>query len=129
MKHLFVGALVLSAASLMAQKQTMPPYQPPPYSTPPTFPQDQGTTPSEATPQQGQPMTSVEIEDQIQKKLDKDPGLINTSVSAKVDDKTVTLTGNVDNEQQHDLALRIAQSYAGERKIVDRVQVRGMTQQ
>src|SRR3954468_3792210 len=116
MKHLFVGALVLSAASLMAQKQTMPPYQPPPYSTPPTFPQDQGTTPSEATPQQGQPITSVEIEDKIQKKIHKTPGLINTHVSAEVVEKTVTLTGNVDNEQQHALEQRIAQSYAGERK-------------
>jgi len=39
------------------------------------------------------------------------------------DENTVLLTGNVDSEQQHDLALRIAQSYAGDRKIVDKIKV------
>ena len=41
-------------------------------------------------------------------------------------DKLV-LTGNVDTETQHDLALRIAQSYAGDRRIVDKIKVKQQT--
>jgi hypothetical protein len=37
----------------------------------------------------------------------------------------VTLTGSVDTERQHDLALRITKSYAADRKIVDKIKVRG----
>jgi osmotically-inducible protein OsmY len=33
------------------------------------------------------------------------------------------LSGTVDDERQHDLALRIAQSYAGDRRIVDNIQI------
>ena len=40
-----------------------------------------------------------------------------------MDENSVILTGRVDSEQQHDLALRIAQSYAGDRKIVDKIKV------
>jgi osmotically-inducible protein OsmY len=34
------------------------------------------------------------------------------------------LTGSVDTERQHNLALRIAQSYAGDRKIADKIKIR-----
>src|SRR5258705_8827165 len=37
----------------------------------------------------------------------------------------VTLTGSVDTERQRDLALRIAQSYAGRRKIVGKIKIQG----
>jgi len=42
----------------------------------------------------------------------------------KADDESVMLTGTVNTEKQHGLALRIAQSYAGQRKIVDKIQIR-----
>jgi len=54
-----------------------------------------------------------------------EPALANTNVEVKTTDKSVTLTGSLDTERQHDLALRIAQSYAGDRKIVDKIKIRG----
>jgi len=39
----------------------------------------------------------------------------------------VTLSGTVNTEQQHDLALRIAHSYAGDRKIVDKIELMQQT--
>jgi osmotically-inducible protein OsmY len=39
----------------------------------------------------------------------------------------VILTGTVASEEQHDLALRIAQSYAGDRKIVDKIKLTQLT--
>jgi osmotically-inducible protein OsmY len=47
------------------------------------------------------------------------------NVGVKTTDKSVTLTGSVDTERQHDLALRIAQSYAGDRKVVDKLKIQG----
>jgi osmotically-inducible protein OsmY len=53
--------------------------------------------------------------------------LRNSNVGVHVDENSVILTGAVDSEQQHDLALRIAQSYAGDRKIVDKIKVMQQT--
>ena len=60
-----------------------------------------------------------------QDKLKSEPALANTKLGVKANAKSVTLTGLVDTERQHDLALRIAQSYAGDRKIVDKIKIRG----
>jgi hypothetical protein len=35
--------------------------------------------------------------------------------------------GIVESDVQHDLALRIAQSYAGDRKVVDKIRIRRQT--
>jgi len=37
------------------------------------------------------------------------------------------LTGTVDSEKQHDLAVRIAQSFAGDRQVVDKIKIRQQT--
>ena len=50
-----------------------------------------------------------------------------TAVKATVDDKAVVLSGTVETEKQHALALRIAESYAGERGIKDKITIRGTT--
>ncbi len=129
MKLLSLGAFLLIAASLMAQ-QGLPPYNPPPYSTPPTFPGQQNPSQpmppdTKAAPPEAPP--SADTQTQIQKKLTTEPLLANTSVEATVDDKSVVLSGAVENEQQHDLALRIAQSYAGDRRIVDKIHIQSKT--
>jgi osmotically-inducible protein OsmY len=47
------------------------------------------------------------------------------NLAVKADDKSVTLTGTVDTQRQHDLALSIAQSHAGDRKVVDQIKIKG----
>jgi len=80
---------------------------------------------TKAPPPQG--LSASEVEQQIQAKISNEPALANTKVGVKANDKSVTLTGTVDTEKQHDLALRIAQSFAGDRKIVDKIKVQERT--
>jgi hypothetical protein len=126
MKRTMCACLLLAAASLIAQQGPSPP-----YGTPPTSPDQR---PEAAPPQQmppdtqapaPRPLSSAEVQDQIQKQLDGDPALDGTAVKASVDESTVVLSGTVETERQHALALRIADSYAGGRRIRDKITVRG----
>lgn len=92
----------------------------------PTFPQPQQMPPDQKAPPP-QALSSSQVEQQIQKHLSTEPDLANTDVQVKADDRLVILTGTVDSDAQHDLALRIAESYAGERKLVDKIKVRQQT--
>lgn len=74
-----------------------------------------------------QPMSTETVEQQITQRLSSEPELSKSNIEAKVDEDSVVLTGSVDNETQHDLAVRIAQSYAGDRKIVDKIKVKEQT--
>src|SRR5205807_5616994 len=100
--------------------------QPPPYTTPPTFPEGQQMPPDKKAPPP-QELSPTQVEQQIEEHLNAEPALANTNLGTKVDERSVVLTGNVDSEMQHDLALRIAQSYAGDRKVVDKIKVRQQT--
>jgi hypothetical protein len=126
MKLALCGLALAFAVSAFAQQQS--PMNPPPYTTPPTFPDDQASRQemppdTKAPPPQG--LSTAQVEQQIQDKLNREPVLANANVGVKTDGKSVTLTGTVDTDAQHDLALRIAQSYAGDRTIVDKITVRG----
>lgn len=79
---------------------------------------------TEAPPPQ-QRMSSGEIQQQIQDKLDSEPALARSNVKANANDNVVILTGIVDNEREHQLAVEIARSYAGDREILDRIEVKG----
>jgi osmotically-inducible protein OsmY len=70
-------------------------------------------------------MSTAEVQQQIQQHLDSEPLLRSADIRARAQEDSVALTGTVDNESQHELALRITQSYAGERKIIDKIKVRG----
>ncbi len=123
MKRMLWGLALV--ASVFAQQQ--PPTNRPPYTTPPTFPE--GGTQQEMPPDTKAPpprgLSAAKVGQQIQDKLKSEPALANTKLGVKANAKSVTLTGLVDTERQHDLALRIAQSYAGDRKIVDKIKIRG----
>jgi len=125
MKRLLCGLALAFATSAFAQQQF--PTNPPPHTTPPTFPDDQASRqqmPPDTKAPPPQALSTAQVEQQIQDKLNSEPALANTNVGVKTDGKSVTLTGRVDTNAQHDLALRIAQSYAGDRKIVDQIKVR-----
>ena len=125
MKLAVAGALILSGAMLFAQQQSSPL---PPSTTPPTFPQDK--TPDKDIGRGMPPDTrakepsSADVQKQIQEKLDTEPGLAGNKLQVKVNSSSVILRGSVSDEEQHQAAHRIAESYAGSRKIIDRVTVK-----
>jgi BON domain len=132
---ILIAAMLVLSLALPAQQQAppAPDRQPAPGQTPPTFPEDQDPgarrMPPDMPPDTNAPepreLSSSEIRDQIQSKLNSEPGLENDRVSVKVTDSEVTVSGSVDDEAEHDLALRIAESYAGDRRVVDKVEIRG----
>jgi osmotically-inducible protein OsmY len=69
-------------------------------------------------------MSSQQVEGQILSQLRAEPSLSGTNVDAKVDDNSVVVTGNVHTIQQHDLAIAIARSNAGNRKVVDNIEIK-----
>jgi len=125
MKRILCGLVLLAGIAALAQQQGQPSPTTPPQGTPPTFPEDraprQPMPPDQEAPPQG--LSTPEIQQQIQQGLNSEPMLRNRDVGVHVDENSVILTGKVASEQQHDLALRIAQSYAGDRKIVDKIKV------
>jgi len=128
MQRLLFGFLLAFATMAFAQQQY--PSNPPPHATPPTFPQGQaprqGMPPDTVAPPPRQ-MSSTQVGQRIQDKLSTEPALANSNVQANVTDTVVFLTGTVENESQHQLALRIVESYAGDRRILDRIVVKGQT--
>jgi hypothetical protein len=128
MKRMLCGFALLFAISVFAQQQSIAPYNSPPTTTPPTFPQDQ--RPGEALPPDTRapaPMqpTDAEVHEQIEHKLATEPLLEHLPLRATVNKDTIVLTGTVNNEQQHRLARRVAESYAGQRQIIDKIKIRG----
>ena len=121
----------------LAQQQGQPPpdLQQPPYETPATFPEGShvpGRPPAQTTPPDEQvpppqTLSTEQAQKQITSHLNSEPGLDHTNLVAQVSDSAVVLSGNVRSEEQHDLALRIVQSYAGYRKVVDKVKIQQLT--
>jgi cytoskeletal protein RodZ len=126
MKRMLWLLALAFVTSAFAQQQS--PTNPPPYTTPPTFPEgrtQQEMPPDTKAPPPSETLSTAQVQRQIQEKLSAEPALANMNVGVKTTDKSVTLTGSVDTERQHDLALRIAQSYAGDRKVVDKLKIQG----
>jgi hypothetical protein len=125
MKRMLWCLALTFVTSAFAQQQ--PPTNSPPYTTPPTFPEGrpQQQMPPDTKAPPPQDLSASEVEQQIQDKLHREPALANTQIGVKIDATSVTLTGSVDTERQRDLALRIAQSYAGQRKVVDKIKIQG----
>ena len=132
MKHIvFCFVLLLSTMGIAQQQGQPPPTTSPPYQTPPTFPEASQTPRAQMPPDTQAPppqtMSTERVEQQITQRLSAEPELSQSNIDAKVDESSVVLTASVDTETQHDLAVRIAQSYAGDRKIVDKIKVKEQT--
>ena len=127
MKYVLCVSILLLATLSMAQQQKQPPPASPPYATPPTFPQEPRVSPPDEQETPSQTVSAEQVEHQIQQSLNSEPTLSNTNVGVKADEDSVVLNGTVATEQQHDLVLRIAQSQAGDRKIVDKIKLRQQT--
>jgi hypothetical protein len=57
--------------------------------------------------------------------LKKEPTLANSNVNVVVTDTTVELSGSVSTGKEKQTAKRIVQSFAGNRRVVDRITVTG----
>jgi BON domain len=132
MKHRICCIFLFLASMGFGQQQGQPPpTTSPPYQTPPTFPEGRQTPRTQMPPDTEAPppqsMSTQQVEQQIAQRFSSEPELSKSNIDAKVDDNAVVLTGSVDTETQHALALRIARSYAGGRRIVDKVKVKQQT--
>lgn len=119
MKTIFLASILLLATMGFAQYPQSPGGAP--QTTPPTFPGH----PGEQMPpdQNGRPLSTDEVQKQIKQALASQGELANTDVNVKASESSVTLSGAVDTEHQHRIALRVAESYAGDRKIIDNISV------
>jgi osmotically-inducible protein OsmY len=68
--------------------------------------------------------TSRQLQQQIEQALSKESELATSNIQVSVDKNAVTLTGTIDSPDERTLALRIAQSYAGERQVIDKLKLR-----
>lgn len=129
-------ALALALGSMSSRAQTTNPQEAP--GTPPTFPSDRtkpGDTgpdtrlpsdPSSMPPDTKAPApSSRQVQQQIEQAFSKEPDLASSDIQVTVDKKTVTLTGTVDAAKDRTMALRIAQSYASDRQVVDKLKLKG----
>lgn len=67
-------------------------------------------------------MSTKDVQENLQKALDnKNPAYSGSNIQTAVDDQTITLSGTVTSSSQREMARQIAQAYAGNRKIIDRM--------
>jgi osmotically-inducible protein OsmY len=113
MKLLIASLVLLTAISMPGQQQDDR-----------SHPWTQNTPPS--TSEQPAGMSNADVRHEIQSRLSTNNELNNTEVTATVTDDTVVLDGYVDNQQQHSLAVGIAQEYTDGRRLVDRIKTGGV---
>jgi osmotically-inducible protein OsmY len=121
MKAMVSGLLLLLVASALAQP---PSSNPPAHGEHSIFHDAQAPrprTPPDTKAPPPQRLSRARVEQEIQKRIDNHPSMATANVNVRADDSSVVLSGTVDNDRQHDLALLIAHSWAGKRKIVDQI--------
>ena len=131
MKRILYGGILLLAVTTFAQQV---PYGSPPRTTPPTFPSDQAPRvprsdqqpqfPPDVAPPQTERPSASSLENVMRERLAAEPLLKNAKLDVHVGSRDITVTGTVDDQRQHDLALQVIQSDAGDRQIVDKIKVR-----
>jgi osmotically-inducible protein OsmY len=73
----------------------------------------------------GQTVGGSDLQSQIQTALKNESTLANSTINVNVSDTQIELTGTVPTGKEKQTAKRIAQSYAGDRKVVDHITVTG----
>jgi hypothetical protein len=69
--------------------------------------------------------SSDQVRSDIQTALRNEPTLTSANVSVNVTDDSIELNGSVPSAKDRDEAKRIAQSFAGNRRVVDNIKVAG----
>ncbi|HEX8894286.1 MAG TPA: BON domain-containing protein [Terriglobales bacterium] len=120
---LFVLAMLLATATF-AQTPGYPQSSSPPQTMPDRpLPPDQSQRQQEEMGPQSQAVPPAQVEQEIQQAFRAQPALSNTRLSAAANLRTVTVNGTVANENQHQLALRVAALHANGRRVVDDIKV------
>ena len=66
--------------------------------------------------------SSKDVAENLQKDLDsKNAPYAGSKIKAVVDDQSITLSGTVTSQSQHEMAMQLAKAYAGDRRITDRL--------
>ncbi len=119
-----LGVLVVLTLSIFAVARQQGPT--PPGGTPTTFPpgtsapnSSQKTDPEQST----LALTSQELKIRIVKKLQTQPGLNSRKIHVKVSRDVVSLRGSVPSDKERTMAEAIAKSFAGNRRIDNRLGV------
>lgn len=68
-----------------------------------------------------------ELRAKIEAALRHEPSLSNTTISLNISDDTIDITGNANSPKERLAARRIVQSFAGNRKVRERISVAGVT--
>ena len=120
--------LFITAMALAQQSPGTPPFnpnsQPNPNSAPPNEQSPAEQMPPDTKAPAHTQTASADIEKQLQSAFNQEPVLKGTDLKATADDDSVVVSGTVENEQQHKIALQLVQGKAGDRKIVDNVVVK-----
>ena len=67
-------------------------------------------------------MSTKDVAENLQKDLDsKNAAYAGSKIHAVVDDQSITLSGTVTSQSQHEMAMQLAKAYAGDRRITDRL--------
>ena len=105
--------------------ETNPQTSPTSQQNPDTSAQTSGTMSSAQTGTMSSSNTD-QLRSQLETALKNEPTLSSSNVQVDVTDTKITLTGSVATGKDRQTAKRIAQSYAGNRKVVDKMTVTGM---
>jgi hypothetical protein len=68
-----------------------------------------------------------ELRAKIEAALRREPSLSNSNISLNISDDTIDITGNANSPKERLAARRIVQSFAGNRKVRERINVAGMS--
>jgi hypothetical protein len=68
-----------------------------------------------------------ELRAKIEAALRREPSLSNTTISLNISDDTIDITGNANSPKERLTARRIVQSFAGNRKVRERISVAGVS--
>jgi osmotically-inducible protein OsmY len=89
-----------------------------------TAPNPETANPSDAISD----MTDSDLQSQIQSALSKEPTLAGDSARATVSGDTIELNGTVGTNKEKITATRIVQSYAGSKKLVNKLTIAGRSE-
>ena len=73
-------------------------------------------------------MPDADLQSQIQSALSKEPTLAGDSARATVSGDTIELNGTVGTNKEKITATRIVQSYAGSKKLVNKLTIAGRSE-
>src|SRR5436309_8024729 len=125
--YLLVFVLGLSLAYATSQTSGSSQYPTPQTQTPttsqPSSSPDQAQMPDTKSGSATQASAGGDVQTQIETAIKNDPTLGNDNITVTVSEKTIELNGTVASKKDRQAAKKIAEQYAGNRKVKDHLTV------